>query len=316
MNEVSISAVIPTYNRAALLMRAIKSILSQTRPVDEILVIDDGSIDDTLDVCNRFGATVKYIHQANAGPAVARNLGISKAKSKWIAFLDSDDTWTPRHIEHIVSAIEETKGGAGVYFANLKNPAGSARDTLWGSAAFIVPGNILLQDDGSDWVLMKRQPLMLQASVFNRALLSENGGLNPEYRFALEDTELFCRMGIGAAMCAVNHVGTIQTADDVSTNRLTEIYSTKSQVFVTQSIILWRSVLNNQRLKERRYRSMVREKLANAFWRQARLSWSLANWAKSACYICRSTLTSPRFLGNVFLSKIQKWHLKRDNFVA
>lgn len=92
--SLSITAVIPTYNRAVSLPRAIESIIKQSHAVDEILIIDDGSSDSTEQVCAGFGNNLRYIrHSTNKGASAARNTGIREASKEWIAFLDSDDYW-------------------------------------------------------------------------------------------------------------------------------------------------------------------------------------------------------------------------------
>ena len=94
-----ISAVIPAYNAGAFLGRAIQSVLNQTRPADEIIVVDDGSIDNTAEVVRAFGDRVKCIRQPNAGVSAARNIGIRAACGDWIAFLDADDEWLPEYLQ-------------------------------------------------------------------------------------------------------------------------------------------------------------------------------------------------------------------------
>jgi glycosyltransferase involved in cell wall biosynthesis len=89
---VKISVVIPTHNRYELLKRALASVFAQTYPPSEVLVIDDGSTDDTRQIQQDF-PNVKYFYQKNGGVSRARNLGIKKATHEWVAFLDSDDEW-------------------------------------------------------------------------------------------------------------------------------------------------------------------------------------------------------------------------------
>ena len=95
---MDITVVIPTYNRYEFLKRAINSVFVQTYSVSEIIVIDDGSTDETFKIQEDF-RLINYIYQPNAGVSSARNLGIKNAKNEWIAFLDSDDEWHQEKIE-------------------------------------------------------------------------------------------------------------------------------------------------------------------------------------------------------------------------
>ncbi len=88
-----ISVVIPTYNRAPLLVEAVESVLRQTFDNFEILVVDDGSTDDTKERLKTYTERIRYFYQPNAGVSSARNLGIRESRGALIAFLDSDDTW-------------------------------------------------------------------------------------------------------------------------------------------------------------------------------------------------------------------------------
>ncbi|NOK05024.1 MULTISPECIES: glycosyltransferase family A protein [Myxococcus] len=89
------SVIIPTYNRARLLEAALASVFAQEERDFEVLVVDDGSTDDTLETLARYGEQVRVLSQRNAGPGAARNLGIQEARGAYVAFLDSDDVWFP-----------------------------------------------------------------------------------------------------------------------------------------------------------------------------------------------------------------------------
>lgn len=91
----SISVIIPAHNGERYLAAAIRSVLDQTLPPDEIIVIDDGSTDDSAAIARSFGPPVRVLTQANLGPAPARNLGVAHASGGLLAFLDADDLWTP-----------------------------------------------------------------------------------------------------------------------------------------------------------------------------------------------------------------------------
>ncbi|MCF7957214.1 MAG: glycosyltransferase [Phycisphaerae bacterium] len=94
----AISVIIPTYNCAECLTRAIGSVLTQTFQAIEIIVVDDGSMDNTAAVVTGYGSAVTYIYQENSGVSAARNTGIQAARGQWIAFLDSDDQWLPEKL--------------------------------------------------------------------------------------------------------------------------------------------------------------------------------------------------------------------------
>jgi glycosyltransferase involved in cell wall biosynthesis len=96
---MKISVVIPAYNAAVYIERAIGSVLAQSRRADEIIIVDDGSKDNTADVLDRFSDKVKLIRQANAGVSAARNAGIRAATGDWVTFLDADDQWLPDYLK-------------------------------------------------------------------------------------------------------------------------------------------------------------------------------------------------------------------------
>jgi len=100
-----ISVIIPTYNRASVLPRAIDSVLSQSLVATEIIIVDDGSTDETPNLIAKENSKVKYIRQDNKGVSAARNLGIKNATSEWVCLLDSDDSWQADKLEKQVEAL-------------------------------------------------------------------------------------------------------------------------------------------------------------------------------------------------------------------
>jgi glycosyltransferase involved in cell wall biosynthesis len=101
----SVSVVIPTYNRVHLLERALDSVLRQTLVADEIIVVDDGSTDNTVSTLKSLHPEVKLIQQDNLGVSAARNTGISAARHDWIALLDSDDVWHENKLERLITEL-------------------------------------------------------------------------------------------------------------------------------------------------------------------------------------------------------------------
>ena len=104
-----IDVILPTHNRAYCLDRSIHSVLSQSYHDLRLMIIDDGSKDDTKKIIETFqkDSRVNYLHQDNQGVSAARNLGIRHAQGEWIAFLDSDDEWLPNKLEKQVKYLEE-----------------------------------------------------------------------------------------------------------------------------------------------------------------------------------------------------------------
>lgn len=113
----AVSVVIATYNRAQLLPETIDSVLAQEFKDFEIIVVDDGSTDDTRAVLERYGSRVRYLHQTNQGPSAARNFGVSHALGRWISIQDSDDVSAPSHLE-ILHHYASSHPDCGMVFAN------------------------------------------------------------------------------------------------------------------------------------------------------------------------------------------------------
>jgi glycosyltransferase involved in cell wall biosynthesis len=134
-----ISVIIPVYNGEHYLAEALESVLAQTRPADEIIVVDDGSTDGSAAVAQRFGLKVQLARQANLGAAAARNLGVELAYGSLLAFLDADDLWLPDklalqsaafadkpELEAVLGHIEQ------FYSPDVKEPAITGRPpALW-----------------------------------------------------------------------------------------------------------------------------------------------------------------------------------------
>ena len=104
-----VSIIIPTYNREKFIGRALESVLAQTYKDFEIIVIDDGSIDNTREVLTPYNKQIKYVYQKNGGSSSARNRGIQESTGEYIAFLDSDDIWMPEKLAIQVDILDKNK---------------------------------------------------------------------------------------------------------------------------------------------------------------------------------------------------------------
>ena len=104
---MEISVIIPTFNRGHTLSRAIDSVLGQTLAADEILIVDDGSDDNTRELITDRYPQCSYLYQENQGVSSARNLGIRQAQGEWIALLDSDDAWLPDKLQRQLELLQD-----------------------------------------------------------------------------------------------------------------------------------------------------------------------------------------------------------------
>jgi glycosyltransferase involved in cell wall biosynthesis len=179
-----VSVVIPTYNRAQQIARAIDSVIAQAGVDCEIIVVDDGSRDATGDVIRSYGDRVRYVRQDNAGPSAARNRGWRMAQHDWIAFLDSDDLWKPAKLRRQMELVERT--GTRVCFTDIEimgapEPAEAVPTAgQAGREVFEEPFELILQPS---------RVLYVQSMLIQRELLNRVGGFDERLRVG-EDTKL------------------------------------------------------------------------------------------------------------------------------
>jgi glycosyltransferase involved in cell wall biosynthesis len=126
---MDVSVVIPSFNRADLLPLTLDAVMAQTLPPREVIVVDDGSRDNTLSVIARYQPGVRVIRIENSGSIVARNVGLRAASSPIVAFCDSDDLWRPDFLEHM-AALWWAEPRTRVAYANFR----IVRDGVWGDA--------------------------------------------------------------------------------------------------------------------------------------------------------------------------------------
>src|SRR5262245_7900755 len=128
-----ISIILPLYNKAAYVGRALSSILSQSFEDYELLVVDDGSTDEGASVVRSFrDRRITMLYQSNGGPGAARNLGLRYAQGDLVAFLDADDEWLPHYLSESVKLLDRSKEGArAVTSGYFEYPSGRSSKPLW-----------------------------------------------------------------------------------------------------------------------------------------------------------------------------------------
>lgn len=190
----TVSVVMPTYNRAHLLGKAIKSILNQTYQDFELIIVDDGSTDKTSEVVKSFkDKRIRYFRQTKTfpiksqGAAAARNMGIKKAKGKFIAFNDDDDFWRKRKLEKQVSAFKRTDKKTGVVYIRVVRHKGKEKFFLPYEEVAKKEGNIHRNLFLEDWVVMTSSALVKRECFQKVGLFDER---LPRY----QDLELWLRI--------------------------------------------------------------------------------------------------------------------------
>lgn len=191
---VTISVVIPTYNRLPYLRAALASVREQTRPPEEILIVDDGSTDGTEEFARTLPAPVRYLRQANAGPAAARNHGFRAATGDWIALLDSDDWWPVDKLALQEAFLRLHPHLAFVFGTQLNSRAGRT-DAEPEILDPVVHATLRRESGGvRDFfgLLLRLNPVPTSSVLFRRECLVRTGGFD-EARWRCEDYELWFR---------------------------------------------------------------------------------------------------------------------------
>lgn len=171
MKEPTISVVVAAYNSAQFLNQAIDSVLSQSHPADEILLVDDASSDATVFIAKSYGSKIRVIQRdRNGGVAACRNTGIQAAQGDLIAFLDADDIWVPYKLEHQLQFVEQYPQAA-VYHAGWfwGNKSGVPVGTVFGEPSVGLPG-MLFSNPILPSSAMIRRDVLLAVDLFDESL--------------------------------------------------------------------------------------------------------------------------------------------------
>jgi glycosyltransferase involved in cell wall biosynthesis len=180
---ITISVVIPVFNRAAMIAEALSSVRAQTRAPLETIVVDDASSDETAEVAERAGARVIRL-PANRGTAGARNAGMRAAAGDAIAWLDSDDCWEPHHLATLAALLEENPGAAA---AGSAVRLVGARSGIWKGRIPEGPPAIVIREAFTDWLTPTT------STMVRRDALLAVGGFDESERYS-EDFDLWLRL--------------------------------------------------------------------------------------------------------------------------
>lgn len=188
-----VSVIIPTYNSGPLVVEAVESALAQTAPPHEVIVVDDGSTDDTADRLTRFGDRIRYVRQTNARVAAARNNGVRTATGDAVAFLDADDVWHPEKLARQVAALDADPD-LGLVGTDVFPWPGGLPDPPVASAVTRYTTDAMLPNN----------PITTSSVLVRRAVLDRAGEFDRQL-FGPEDYDLWLRCsrvaGVGILGC-------------------------------------------------------------------------------------------------------------------
>jgi glycosyltransferase involved in cell wall biosynthesis len=272
-----VSVVLPTYNRAETLERAIESVLNQTFTDFELIIIDDRSTDNTHFILSKYAglSNVRPISQLRRGCSVARNIGISIAQGRYVAFQDSDDEWVPDKLAKAVAVLEGTGPEVGVFYSDMLRVQADGRSADFRSPD--VEQGVLVDETTLEYQVYC---IGIQSAVIKRECFDEAGYFD-ETLPRLIDLELFIRLSDKfrfihcKEMLVKYHAG-----EGISTNR---------QALVTARRCLLRKY--RSRLKQQKHH------LAKQYLHLALALEQNGDKYRSLAFIVKALLTSPRHAG-------------------
>ena len=203
---VKISVVIPVFNKGFILNETLNSVLQQTFTNFEIIIINDGSIDNSLEVLSKFNDSRIYVYsQENKGAAAARNLGIEKSNGEFIAFLDADDYWFPNHLEELIK-LSEQYPNCGCYCSRyqIKNTKNSILNPTFKNISSEFIGIV-------ENYFASNHPFKINITLnqmIPKKIVTEMGGFTEEVTNG-QDLELWTKIGIKYPIAVHNKITAI-----------------------------------------------------------------------------------------------------------
>ncbi len=203
----SVSIITPTYNRAQYIKEAIESVISQTYSDWELIVVDDGSTDQTFEILDKYAKQdkrIRYIRQSNAGPSTARNTALAQVSGKYIAFIDDDDRWLPEKLKLQVELMESDPetGFCYVRFQIYKKAGNN-----------LEKGMLFPQFLATKFEDLFDVFIAPSSSLFRKTCLDQAGRFNPLYE-RCEDFDLWLRIGQICKITPIDQIGVFSVMDD------------------------------------------------------------------------------------------------------
>ncbi len=287
-----VSVIIPAYNKAEYTCRTIDSVLAQTYPNIEIIVIDDGSRDATAQVMVQYGNRINFVQKINGGACSARNEGIRRAKGDYVALLDCDDLWCPEKVQKSVDYLEKNPTFGFVYtaayFINEKDETVGRYDHPCSSEGWISSRLILHNFICNSTIVVKKE-------VLNKA------GFYDETIFTPADWDMWLRLSeIAQAGYIREPLLKYRITDNYTFNRLEQ--ARREELYVLEKF--FKTHQNNGALKSRAFSNFhmrfaqcafIKDDL-NGFWFDCKMSLKFCPWNIKTYVMSLTAIIAPKGL--------------------
>ena len=279
----AVSVVIATYNRAHLIGETLDSVLGQSFRDFEIILVDDGSTDDTREVARRYEPHVQYICQDNRGPSAARNRGVRQARGAWISIQDSDDVSSPDHLR-LLHAYAAGHPNVGMVFANGAYLGGPEhkRNTIIPrqKSRCLAERNFQLRD------IFDKSIVRLQAALISKSAYDVLGGHDESLRICM-DLDLSFRLMMNFPIAYIDEVVFYYRKHDGNTGRNEEVRLTENIQVIKK---LLRDYPDANDIIGRR---QIAARLAYRYYRLAKGRWKKREWADARRALLQALALSP-----------------------
>lgn len=265
----SVSVIIPTYMRAHSVGRAIESVLSQSRQPEQIIVVDDGSTDETGEVLAAFGDAIEVVTQPNQGVSNARNAGCARAEHVWLAFLDSDDLWEPDRLAVLERDVALADDTILVHLADLMFTGPTFQKSLFDERQIsLPPGSATMLPDPLEITL---PGFALPSSAIRRSAFEELGGFD-ESLTIYEDLHLLSALAARGAIVATGDIVANAQRLDGDDHALTRLETSRAELARTNLACAYRKLLDLE--LSARQRCRIEAALSGALHLLAQAQWT------------------------------------------
>ncbi len=290
-----VSVIITTYNAAPYLSAAVDSVLAQTYRDFEVLLIDDGSTDNTCQVLEPYLDRLRYIYQDNQERSAARNNGMQHAAGSWIAFLDGDDAWTPDKLATQVAALQRYPQAVMAYgCARIVDEQGHPT-TWWGHQTIgSLEGEAGLVQEGPE--ILFGSPINPSITLIRRESLEQAGGFDPTIHQGIgEDWDLWIRLSNLGAFARLPQILALYRT--YGTDR--ELRKRASSYYIDRSVYIIRknAAANPRRFPE----ALVRQAEGRIYFQSAMASFELGQVENGGQVLSRAVQIEPSLGERKFL---------------